>query len=287
MKTTCLIFAAAAITASAQTPPNAGIVYQQAGVITAQTAPGGAGVFVMASPGMGLMAPGAVAGSPFSAVEQTHSLQVLGDGTRIERSESQQVYRDSVGRTRVESGPEGSGFVTIQDPVAGFNLVLNPADQTAQKMPAPTIYATGEKLRLKTDIQRAVTLDGPQLNYAYSYATVDNGHPEQEPSSREKVEALAPQNINGVMATGRQTSSTIAAGEIGNDRPIQVTSESWYSNDLQMVVKSSSSDPRFGDSSFEVTNIVRTEPDAGLFQIPAGYTVTDARAIKTKVRARE
>jgi hypothetical protein len=284
MKTTCLILAAAAISASAQTPPNAGIVYQQAGVITAQAAPGGAGMIVLSAPGA-MMTPVPVAGSPFSAVEQTHSLQMLGDGTRIERSESQQVYRDSMGRTRVESGAAGTGSVTIQDPVEGFRLVLNAAERTAQKMPAPKTYFVG---RFEPDALKALTPGGPQVNgFAYSFIEGNGRGTEQAPSSREKVENLPPQNINGVLATGRRVSRTIAAGEIGNDRPIQMVSDSWYSNDLQMVVKSSSSDPRFGESSFELTNIVRAEPDPGLFQIPAGYTVTDGRAIKTKVRIRE
>jgi len=88
--------------------------------------------------------------------------------------------------------------------------------------------------------------------------------------------------INGVLATGHRTTLTIAAGEIGNDRPIVVTSETWYSSDLQMVVKSSNSDPRFGDTSFELTNIVRSEPDPSLFQIPADYTVIEPKAVTTR-----
>ena len=296
MKTTCLIFAAAAITASAQTTPNAGIAYQQAGDISAKAMPGAPGPMItIGGPVMGMQAPDGVTGSPFSATEQSHSLQVLGDGTRIERSESQQMYRDSTGRTRVESGQAGTGMVRIQDPVGGFTVILNPSDQTAQKLPTPKLFAPGEKVNAVVDREIGVAVNSARTG-AYTVSgivaggamvTARAGFGEQVRPTGENVTSLAPQNINGVMASGRHVSMTIAAGEIGNDRPIQVVSESWYSNDLQMVVKSSNSDPRFGDSSFELTNIVRSEPDPSLFQIPAGYTVTDLKAIKTKVRTKE
>jgi hypothetical protein len=80
-----------------------------------------------------------------------------------------------------------------------------------------------------------------------------------------------------VLASGKRTSLTIPIGEIGNDRQIQVTGETWYSSDLQMLVKSSNSDPRFGDTTFELININRVEPDPSIFQVPADYTVVDAK----------
>ena len=87
------------------------------------------------------------------------------------------------------------------------------------------------------------------------------------------VESLPPQMVNGVLSQGTRTTETIPVGKIGNDRAISVVSERWYSNDLQMLVKSSSSDPRFGDSTYQLTNIVQTSPDPSLFQIPGDYTI--------------
>ena len=79
--------------------------------------------------------------------------------------------------------------------------------------------------------------------------------------------------IQGVNATGKRVTRTVAAGVAGNDRAIQVTTETWYSPDLQMVVMSKTSDPRFGESVYQLTNITRAEPDASLFAVPSGYTV--------------
>jgi hypothetical protein len=76
-----------------------------------------------------------------------------------------------------------------------------------------------------------------------------------------------------VNAQGTRHTRTIPAGQIGNDKPITIVSEHWYSNDLQMVVMSKRSDPRFGDTTYKLTNIQRQEPAASLFTVPADYTV--------------
>ncbi len=90
-------------------------------------------------------------------------------------------------------------------------------------------------------------------------------------------EALGKQMVEGVNAEGTRNVSTIAAGTIGNDRPIQVSGESWYSDELQMVVMSKHSDPRTGDESFRLTNIHRGEPGVYLFQTPAGYQINERK----------
>jgi len=94
--------------------------------------------------------------------------------------------------------------------------------------------------------------------------------------AREDSSASFP--LVGVAAEGTRTTFTIAAGKIGNDRPIETVYEKWYSDELQMVVFSKSSDPRFGEQTYRLTNINRSEPDPSLFEKPAGYkVVSDAR----------
>jgi hypothetical protein len=268
-----------------QTAQPAGIVYQQAGVIGVQAAgPGAAAMKLSAGmPGLELLNPEPVTGSPFSAARESHSLQVLGDGTRIERTEASRFYRDSQGRTRAETGTPGAGMVMIQDPVGGLMIILNTADKTAQKMPAPRMakIATGTgaaagAARTRVEVRNVAGVGG---NVMFSQGTTIAG-PIAMPAGgvlpQPSTEDLGTQNINGVTASGSRTTLTIATGEIGNDRPIHVVGETWYSGDLQMVVKSSNSDPRFGDTTFELAKIDRNEPDPGLFQIPADYTLSDA-----------
>ncbi len=86
-----------------------------------------------------------------------------------------------------------------------------------------------------------------------------------------RTEELGVQNIEGIDAAGTRTITTIPAGAIGNERPIEVIYEKWYSNELQLVVMSKHTDPRFGEQTYRLANIVRSEPDASLFEVPVGY----------------
>jgi hypothetical protein len=88
-----------------------------------------------------------------------------------------------------------------------------------------------------------------------------------------QTEHLGTRDFEGVSAEGQLTKTTIPAGAIGNERPIEITYEKWYSKDLEMVVYSKQSDPRFGEQTYRLTNIVRAEPDASLFTLPQGYRV--------------
>jgi len=88
------------------------------------------------------------------------------------------------------------------------------------------------------------------------------------------TESLSMQTINGVQATGTRVTRTIPAGQIGNAQPIQIVHETWTSVDLKVAVMVKTSDPRFGTTTTQLTNIVRSEPDPTLFQVPADYTVT-------------
>ena len=86
-----------------------------------------------------------------------------------------------------------------------------------------------------------------------------------------RTEELGTQNIEGVEAEGSRTITTIPAGAIGNERAIEITYEKWYSRELQLVVLSKHNDPRFGEQTYRLTNINRSEPDPSLFTPPQGY----------------
>lgn len=88
-------------------------------------------------------------------------------------------------------------------------------------------------------------------------------------------ENLGKQMIEGVEAEGTRTTITIAAGEIGNERPIEIVSERWYSPEMQLVVMTRHSDPRSGETTYKLTNINRTEPAKSLFEVPSDYTVKE------------
>jgi len=89
------------------------------------------------------------------------------------------------------------------------------------------------------------------------------------------AESLGTQFFEGVLVEGTRTTMTIPVNQIGNDRPIQVVSERWYSPDLQVLVMSQQSDPRFGETTYRLTNIVRSDPPSTLFEVPADFEVVE------------
>ena len=95
-----------------------------------------------------------------------------------------------------------------------------------------------------------------------------------------KKEDLGTQTINGISAQGTRYTRTIPAGQIGNANPIAVVNEQWYSPDLQVIVKTTRSDPRMGQITYTLTNIQRTEPAATLFTVPSDYAVKQTQMLR-------
>lgn len=89
--------------------------------------------------------------------------------------------------------------------------------------------------------------------------------------SKGATTSLGEKDIEGVRAQGKAVTYTIPAGDIGNRNPIVVTSESWYSPELQVTVYSRQSDPRYGETTYRLTNIRRAEPAPELFKVPGEY----------------
>lgn len=234
-----------------------------------------------------------VKGAPYSAQVVTETTQTLADGNRIQHKSSSQVYRDSEGRTRREPSlgtiglaPEADlpQLVFISDPVAGSSYVLNLKERTAQKssMAPPDPHLA----ELKSELERSPAGDKARTNVVYAASgakaagvagpmqtfTYHIASPDGAPA---KTEALGRQTIEGVAADGTRTTFTIDAGKIGNDRPIEIVSERWYSPDLRVVVTSRHNDPRVGETVYRLTGINRGEPDPSLFAVPADFRLTE------------
>jgi len=115
----------------------------------------------------------------------------------------------------------------------------------------------------------AITLTNSVDGAAYSVIIGDGD------KTQAKVEDLGERVIEGVKAKGRRESHAIPVGDIGNDRPIEVSSETWYSDELHTVVYSKRTDPRVGETELRLTNISRADQPINLFEVPAGYTMKE------------
>jgi hypothetical protein len=222
-----------------------------------------------------------VTGAPYSATVTTEMTQVLGDGNRIDNKTTASLARDSQGRTRREEtmgmvGPwqvNGPKLVFINDPASQTNYVLDPNKETAMVLKHAGLNVTGGPMGASTSI--SASPDGGIK------MVVQGKGPGGDQPDEAKTESLGTQVMEGIVVEGKRVTRTIPAGQIGNTQPIEITSEVWTSPDLQVVVMSKHSDPRFGETTYQLTGIQRAEPDHSLFEIPPGYTVKNMPAPMT------
>jgi len=227
-----------------------------------------------------------VKGAPYSGDAVTETTQTLPDGNRIYRKNRVLLYRDGEGRVRREefrtvgrSSPAGETpeTILIMDPVKNVNYILDvkTAKGRATSLGKSKIrsiegakmevFSTGPDHQMFDKIERA-RKEAP--------AFMARPHGKENSSLDTKTESLGKQIIEGVEAEGTRTITTIPAGEIGNERPIECVSERWYSPELQTNILTRRSDPRVGETVYRLTNIHRGEPSASMFEVPAGYTVS-------------
>jgi hypothetical protein len=272
LRTAAIVLASAAISGSAWA--------QETAIVPAPPAPTGGDVMYVAVPEPGPLLPPesiefvefeggvggkTVTGAPFTATISNQTSQTLADGNHIQRDSKGTLARDAQGRTRRDMalpafGPwapsekVGRQISMIHDPVAGVHYMLDPDRKVARKFSGEKMKGHGMK-------------HAPGGGASGAADTAPPNHPEVVTTS------LGTQTINGIPAEGTRTTRTIPVGAIGNEKPIVITVERWYSTDLQTVVMTKRSDPRTGDSVFQLTNIQRQEPAASLFLVPADYTV--------------
>lgn len=208
-----------------------------------------------------------VTNAPFTATVSTQITRTLSDGNKIDQTLTGNFARDGQGRTRrdmmlpggiVSSTSDGSAprATFINDPVAGTSYILHPDSKVADGLP----------FRPFGQMRRAMRGEFRAGKRRQNEETTD----------------LGTQTINGVPAQGTRITRTIPAGKIGNEKPIVIVTETWYSPDLQTYVLRKTTNPLSGNTTFELTNIQQGEPDPTLFQVPSGYTVRSRRGVRAR-----
>jgi hypothetical protein len=232
-----------------------------------------------------------VQGAPYSATITNESIQTLADGNRIVQTSTGTTARDSQGRTRQDmalpaignlSAANAPHLVFIQDPVVQTSYTLNLTDKSAQRIPVLSAQASGSSVStssgaafLRMGNANTVSIAGPlPLQVPLQAGALQKGFPADDEVHASR-EDLGTQTIEGVLVKGVRTTHTIPAGQIGNDKPINIITEVWTSPDLKIIVSSKRSDPRMGDQTFQLTNIMRVEPDPSLFTVPADFKIID------------
>jgi len=248
--------------------------------------------------GSEMMLPGkTVKGAPYSATAVTTTTRTLADGNRIVHQSRSTVYRDSEGRTRRDQmlpaigpyAPESSEvqLISISDPVSGVSYSLYPKSKTGDRHITTSVALVTEgekggpiKLNAHASVQEgstAITISETGAKLAH-VGPGEAWHLEKVEEEALQKEPLGTQVIEGVTAEGTRTVRTIAPGAIGNERPIEIVTETWYSPELQVDVMKRHNDPRSGETLYRLTEISREEPDHSLFRIPPDYKVEEGKS---------
>lgn len=200
-------------------------------------------------------------------------------------------------------------MINIYDPVGGTSYVLDPAQRTAREIrpfrvavaqagqtievaragvgaawtvaaPAPApAPVPGTAGGVAVDVDRNVTVirrsEGGRENVRVFHSgtgqALVGAFPPGTTGAYEPAEDLGEQVLEGLLVKGTRMTDTIPAGTIGNERPIEIVTERWYSEDIDAMVLQRFSDPRVGETVYRLVNVVRGEPSPDLFQVPQGY----------------
>jgi hypothetical protein len=197
--------------------------------------------------------------APFTATVNTEWIRQLPDGSNITLKNHRTIARDAQGRVFQErryfvpdDGKHESTVtqIEISDPATHQRYVCRPAERVCC-------------LELFFD-----------SNFVSSPAAAASPGKPGAPG----VENLGTQTIAGLETIGTRETNLIETATIGNEAPILEKREFWYSPRLGVNLITRRQDPRFAtQQNFEVTNIALGEPDAKLFDPPAGFKILDLR----------
>jgi hypothetical protein len=234
-----------------------------------------------------------VQNQPYAAGKVTHSIWKLSDGTTIRHDSETKIARDTEGRVREDVQVAHASSIGGEQVNLNSNSVMisDPVDHSMTTWTGTAKIAVHMQLPDFSSLSKIPVLHGGVMGgtpHAVRLGTTDPDSPALTSRVRAekdtvKIEDLGQQSLAGVLATGKRTTTTIPTGKIGNDQPITIVHEEWYSPDLKVVVKSTDSDPRSGDRTMELEGLTRGDPDPSLFHAPEGYTVKDMSQVMKSV----
>ena len=201
-----------------------------------------------------------IPGQPFHARIAVQVTRQLPDGTMVAQKYYTLAARDETGRTYREARdivPADSD----KEPPLIRSIVYNP----------------------KTNL---VTSCYPERRTCQNVNLQSSTNPPDEPvgpsSDGKSVltrESLGTKTMDGLDVQGTRETTTYRPGAFGNDKPVVVTKEIWYSPLLQFNLSTTRIDPRNGTQKLEVADLKLGEPGAEWFAMPDGYRLMAQRVV--------
>jgi hypothetical protein len=245
------------------------LMAQEQGQAPPQTAQGNATLVHAEDGGMSVLMESIVVSAkpqaPFTLTLETEWVRMLGDGGTITSVNKRRIARDAAGRVYQErwllvpkNGNRESQMTTVQ--------IADPNEHTLY-----SCFFLGLK-KNTCELKNYIPMT-PAVNTAGKIVSGDL------PGNQGSFvhEDLGKQFVSGVETVGVRDARTYNPGVFGNDRKVTVEREVWYSPQLDLNLLSTRSDPRTGKQTFTATNVILGDPDPALFELPAGFKVTDIR----------
>jgi hypothetical protein len=243
--------------------------------------------FQAGCPGDGAACPGGVVigfqgnlevvkNQPYKAQVTTETTRTLSDGSHITQNSTAMVARDSEGRTvRTEKLGTGPTITSIFDPVAEKHIDYISDKKVAHvlPLPSPSGSSSGEPVAIGGGFSGFAAGPGGSTVGFFAKDRAFLSQPGSKVNTTKQ--SLGTRTIDGIEVTGTHSTSTIPAGEIGNEKDLTTTREEWYSPVLKLVVQSTQTDPRFGQTTYSLTDIQQGPPDEALFQVPPDYKIEE------------
>jgi hypothetical protein len=203
--------------------------------------------------------------NPLTAVVRINQTRIRPDGSKVSIVVEETIARDGQGRMYRDrwywdpATNKPTALITIDlfDPATSTYTIMQPGSKT---------YWVG-----KLERQNYMLGDG------FFYDSHDDGSPK---SQFDHGQDVGSQEMQGVSVHHVRQVDQIN----GSTSKMDVTSEYWYSEDLRMSLAASLDDPRAVKQTSTVTELIRKEPDTGIYRVPAGYRrVNDWSAFQASV----
>ncbi len=199
-------------------------------------------------------------GQPFRAKIPVEITRQLPDGTVVKQKYYTLAARDSTGReyregrdvVAADSDREPPLMQTVvYDPKNSTRTICNPVRRTCQQSVLnPTSHPADEPAGPSGDGKSVLTR-----------------------------EDLGKKMMDGLEVVGTREKRTFNPGAFGNDKPVVVTKEIWYSPQLQFNLSVTRIDPRNGTQKLEVADLKLGEPGPEWFALPDGYRLLQERVM--------
>lgn len=193
-----------------------------------------------------------IAGQPFQGKIPVQVTRQLPDGTTVAQKYYTLVARDGTGRTYRESRD------------------IVPADSDREPALMHTVVYDP-----KTNLVTSCYPERRTCQHVNLVSSTNSPDEPVGPSSDGKSvltrESLGTKKLDGLDVQGTRETTTYRPGAFGNDKPVVVTKEFWYSPQLQFNLSVTRIDPRNGTQKLEVTDLKLGEPSAEWFAMPDGY----------------